>query len=96
MLALRVVTARVRYVLNLVLLRPLIGDGAAISMWSSMPREGLTICRCQSKSSTFSLVKTDPERLVPPEFKPTTSNLAVRSLLDSQEKRPPVHCSNYR
>ena len=32
-----------------VLLCPQIGDETTISMWSSKPREGLTICRCQSK-----------------------------------------------
>ena len=42
MLALRVVTARVRYVLSGCFTSPnRIGDGNAISMWSSKPHEGL-------------------------------------------------------
>lgn len=44
MLALRLVTARVRYILSVffLFLRPQAGDGTAIFTWSFEPREGLT------------------------------------------------------
>ena len=32
-----------------------IGDGIAITTWSSEPRKGLTICRCHSNGSIFVL-----------------------------------------
>ena len=53
-MVLRVVTARVLLRHQWFFYVP-IGDGTAISTWSSEPREGLTIYRCNSKGSIFAL-----------------------------------------